>query len=913
MEYEGIRMVPDECEGTGLHLEHLCRYRYAARFAAGRRVLDCASGAGYGSRILREAGALSVTAIDVDPRAVSYGRERYGAGGIEFRVDDVTRLATVEDGSIDLYICFETIEHVRDGESVVREARRVLKEDGLFLCSTPNWEVSRCQNPHHAREYRLGEFRALLAGQFGDLEILFQRNYVAARIAPSPGAAAREEAYVIQEEGIDDDPAEAPYFVAFASRRGVAATGRHALLGPAEMTEKDRRYIQNLEGGVEERDRELERVRSEAEARSAGLEARIVEGKRAIEERDAKIRALQEEGEVRQGAHDAEIESQNRYIQNLEGGVRERDARIRDLEIVQSRRETVLALRLVQLGIRVNRLFGRIPTRTYRFLRSALAREGTPILPSSSDRPLFSILIPVYENFSFLRESIESALGQSFDDFECVIYDDASPDTGVRALLEAYRGHEKASVHFGEENLGLSRALNRCIALSRGRYLAFLDCDDALERDALAKVARRIQRGEGGAADFFYSNRIDVNEAGDVLRFWDFTNRTFGPPAEELLNGMFCSHLKVIRREVLHETGLFRKEFDSAQDYDMTLRLSEGHAFEFIPDVLYRHRVHRSQTTAGSLELQKSLAVRAKETAILRRRVRAGEWSGTVSLVVLSLNRLEDTKRCIRSIARHTPLPHEVIVVDNGSEEASLEGLREFAAADGTFRLHEAGENLRCGGGRNRGVGLARGQYVVFLDNDIEVSAGWLEALIVEMESDERLAACCCRVVFPNGEIQFNGGRTRRGASRIRFDLVDTGKSLSDISAMESRECDWVPGGATIFRRALLEKHPYDTDLGGAYEDNDWSLRVRKEGNRLRNCPLATVIHHHMNFNPEVRKDRHYVGARYDRSELEKTLLHFYKKHGAFIDEEDLYRFVGYEGSEQFMEKHGSEGTFVSR
>jgi len=893
LEFDGSRLVPESCGGTGLYSEHLSRYRFAAQFARGRRVLDCACGAGYGSRILMSGGALAVVGVDIDPEAVEHARARYSAAGVEFLVDDATRLERIDDGSIDLYVCLETLEHASDGELVLQQAARVLRPDGLFLCSTPNWEVSRAQNPFHVKEYTRAELRDVLSSRFARVRILFQRNYLATRIAPAPGDPVDQtfdtDAFVLSEDEIEERVEEAPYFIVMATNGVLPRYARRIDLGPPEVTERDKRYIRNLEGGVIERDREIARAREEAATRAE-------ESQREVEVLQTRLRESEEEGA-------SEIEKRNRYIQNLEGGVRERDDRIRDLEITQSRREVALALRLVQAGIRVNRLFGKVPTRTYRFLRDRIARRAPRPVETRAGAPLFSVLIPVYNHSSYLRQCIESVLGQTYTDFECVIYDDASTEPGVRELLERYAHHEKICVAYGRENLGISRALNQCIARARGEYAALLDCDDFLERDALRKVARALERSEQ-TVDFLFTNRIDVDEKGEFIKIWDFTNRTLGDLAEELLKGMCCSHLKVIRRGALRRTGLFRKEFDSAQDYDMALRLSERGMVHFLPEAVYRHRVHRSQATQESLGLQQALAEKAREAALRRRQIACGDFTKTVSIVVLSLNRVDDTKRCIRAIRENTSLPHEILVIDNGSSEDALAELRTFAASDRSFRLHESGRNLGCGAGRNLGAGMVGGEYVVFLDNDIEVSSGWLEALVTEMETDPRLAACCCRVVFPDGKVQFNGGGMRRGALRVRFDLLDTGKDAGDLSTLETHECDWAPGGATIFQRALLLEFPYDGEVAGAYEDNDWSMRVRAAGYRLRNAPLATVTHHHMNFNSAARKDRHYLNERYNKGTLESTLSHFFLKHGAFIDEEDLYRYLGYEGSDAFIERY---------
>jgi GT2 family glycosyltransferase/ubiquinone/menaquinone biosynthesis C-methylase UbiE len=904
-------MIPEQSRGSGLYVEHIARYRFAAALARGRRVLDCACGTGYGSWILRDAGALDVIGADIDPAAVEYARAHFSGEGIRYLVDDAARLERIEDRSIDLYVCLETIEHIADGEALIRAAARVLKPNGIFLCSTPNWEVSRVLNPFHVKELTLAEFRALLSIGFSATRFFLQRNYLATRIAPGPLDGEAKEADgrapVLGADDLCESPEEAPYFLAAAGNEPLPELMPRVDLGPPEVTERDRRYIQNLEGGVAERDRAI------AELAWAGEEARTLAGalREGVAEREGEIDDLKRRLEEQETAHAVSIEERNRYIQNLEGGVRERDDRIRDLEIAGSRREMILALRLIQAGIRVNRLFGKIPTRAYRFLRDRWKRRAAAAGAPGGGAPFFSIIVPVYNHSEYLKQAIESALGQTFADFECVLYDDASTEPEARGLLEQYAAHERAHVIFGDRNRGLSGALNQGIAHARGEYLAFLDCDDLLDRDALRKAAAVLAK-EHKRIDVLYTNRLDIDERGAILRFWDFRNRAVGSPEDELLKGMFCSHLKVIRREAFRRTGLYRSEYDSAQDYDMALRLSEGGVFRFLPENLYRHRVHRGQATQGSPAFQEALAAKAREASLVRRSLARGEFGKRVSIVILSLNRVADTKRCVEAVARHTPLPHDVLVVDNGSTEEALRDLRALASTDRSFRLHEAGRNLGCGGGRNLGVEMTGGEYLVFLDNDIEVSPRWLEKLLAEMETDERLAACCCRVIFPDGRIQYNGGAIRRGARRIRFDLIDTGKNAADLSSLETHDCDWIPGGATIFRREALVPFPYDTMIAGAYEDNDWSMRVRAAGYRLKNAPLAAVVHHHMDFDAAVRRDRHYLDARYNKATLERTLLRFYRKHGVFIDEEDLYRYLGYEGSEAFIERHAPEKRIAS-
>jgi SAM-dependent methyltransferase len=169
-----------------LQHEHTTRYEWAASLAQGRRVADAACGTGYGARRLLAGGAVQVDGFDVSADAIAEARRLHAAEGARFEVADVTRLP-VPDLSYDLFISFETIEHVRDDLAMLHEVRRVLKPDGAFLCSTPNRTVTnpgipitgQPHNPFHVREYTQPELGARLRQVFPFVTFLgqsFHRN-----------------------------------------------------------------------------------------------------------------------------------------------------------------------------------------------------------------------------------------------------------------------------------------------------------------------------------------------------------------------------------------------------------------------------------------------------------------------------------------------------------------------------------------------------------------------------------------------------------------------------------------------------------------------------------------------------------------------------------------------------------------
>ena len=152
------RFLPSCWAPSWLRHEHVGRYEWARQFCEG--------------------GAAQVNAFDISQDSIEEARERFSQNDrVHFDVADVTKLP-LADHQIDLYISFETIEHVDDDRSVLAEALRVLKPGGKFICSTPNREVVNPGNalrdppgnPYHIREYAHDELDSLLREFFSDVE-----------------------------------------------------------------------------------------------------------------------------------------------------------------------------------------------------------------------------------------------------------------------------------------------------------------------------------------------------------------------------------------------------------------------------------------------------------------------------------------------------------------------------------------------------------------------------------------------------------------------------------------------------------------------------------------------------------------------------------------------------------------------
>jgi len=173
------RLVPGGEAWNQLIGEHKSRYLFAGRYVQGRRVLDAGCGVGYGTRMLVQAGASQVIAVDISEEALAIARQNFSDERVSFAKDDCQTLTGTE-GPFDVAVAFESLEHVADATAFVRRVSELLARSGMFIVSTPNKLVSpqhngRPLNPFHVREFAPHEFQDLLSRHFSKVVMMGQR------------------------------------------------------------------------------------------------------------------------------------------------------------------------------------------------------------------------------------------------------------------------------------------------------------------------------------------------------------------------------------------------------------------------------------------------------------------------------------------------------------------------------------------------------------------------------------------------------------------------------------------------------------------------------------------------------------------------------------------------------------------
>lgn len=276
-EFTGERVIPGQVDDE-LWDEHIARYAFARRFAAGQRVLDIGCGTGYG---IADLASVATQAIGVDSAleaipATLGGKARVvcaSASALPFGPE-----------SFDLVTAFEVIEHLEDWPGLLAEAARVLRKDGVFLVSTPNkryYAESRAAigpNPFHVHEFEYAEFRAGLERAFPSVVIYLQNRVEG--FAFSAGESALETAPCIRAGA----PDEAQFFLALCAFESLPDRPGFLHLGTASNLLRDReQHIHKLEAELALTKQWLSSTISERDellARHAALEAHLQEQNR---------------------------------------------------------------------------------------------------------------------------------------------------------------------------------------------------------------------------------------------------------------------------------------------------------------------------------------------------------------------------------------------------------------------------------------------------------------------------------------------------------------------------------------------------------------------------------------------------------------------------------------------------------
>ena len=479
-----------------------------------------------------------------------------------------------------------------------------------------------------------------------------------------------------------------------------------------------------------------------------------------------------------------------------------------------------------------------------------------------AQKPLISIVIPLYcTPLPYLKELLESVRRQSYENWQLCLAD-GSPDDKAKEFIEKHYGREKRIVYRKlEENGGISVNTNEAVALAAGEYLMLCDHDDTLEPDALYEIVKAIN---DTGADVLYTDEDKVSMDGR-----HYFDPNFKPDFNlfRLRENNYICHIFVVKKSLTDETGLLRSEFDGAQDFDFILRCCEkAQKITHIPKVLYHWRCHMDSTAADPSS--KAYAYEAGRKAVREHYQRLGidakvemterpgwyrshvkvQGNPLISVIIPNKDHTDDLELCLFSMTRKsTYRNYEILIVENNSEkEETFEYYKKLPDRYPKARVLTWEKEFNYSAINNFAAKEAKGEYLLFLNNDVEIlTPDWMEEMLQNCQQED-VAVVGAKLYYPDDTIQHAGvvlglggiaGHIMCRASREDPGYFGRMISVQEISAVTAA-C------------MMVKKSDFDA-VGGldetfqvAFNDIDLCMKFRAAGKKIIFTPYAELYHY---------------------------------------------------------------------
>ena len=484
--------------------------------------------------------------------------------------------------------------------------------------------------------------------------------------------------------------------------------------------------------------------------------------------------------------------------------------------------------------------------------------------------PTISILTPLYNTpENYLREFLDSFVNQTAPNGQLCLTDASDAQhPEVQRIVEEYQKKNQRIVYQKVENKGIAANTNAAARLADGEYLALADHDDILAPHALYTMGKAIlQLRERGEPDgFVYSDEALFRKSIQRPLAAHF-KPDYAP--DYLLCCNYICHLAVFRRTLWDAVGGERPECDGSQDHDLFLRLLEqtGGAAH-VPQVLYYWRVHAGSTSGGT-DAKPYVAEAAKKALAdhLTRTGRTGtvedglfpstyrvKWDITgnprVSILIPNKDHTDDLEKCLHSIWVKTTWENfEVIVVENNSTDPATFAYYQQAVKryDGLRVVTYPKKGFNFSGINNFGRKYASGEYLLLLNNDVEVRSGdWLTELLRQCAHPGGAAVCGAMLYYPDDTLQHAGVITGLGGyAGHSHKYKQKGGSGYLFRAATVQDFSAVTGACLLVKTSVWDEvGGLDEAFAVAFNDVDFCLRVRDAGYRIVWTPYAELTHY---------------------------------------------------------------------
>ena len=473
----------------------------------------------------------------------------------------------------------------------------------------------------------------------------------------------------------------------------------------------------------------------------------------------------------------------------------------------------------------------------------------------------FSIVVPVYNTpTNWLEAALRSVLAQWYSNWTLILIDDASTSEETRAALRQIKDPKIQLLRL-ERNLGIAGATNVGLEAAKGDFVVFMDHDDELTSDCLFEMALCIARDQ---PDFIYSDEDKLDQTGG------FTQPHFKPDwsPETMMSTMFTGHVSCARRSLLEQVGTLRTEVNGCQDWDFVLRISEHTTrISHIPKVLYHWRIIPASVASDIAAKPYVLAAsqRVRADALTRRGLKGTvepvvevpgyfrvnyhlQGSPKISIIIPTRDGGGVLRCCIESIIKVSNYRNfEIIVLDNGSIDSSTVAYLSDLDTRENIRVVRHDKPFNFSELNNIGAHIAKGELLLFLNDDTEVIAGdWLERMGGYAQLPH-VGAVGAKLIYPDSSKIQHAGVINNLAVGPAHAFHNQAAELPGYFMRNLLEYNWLAVTGACLMIEAKKFHSigaFDVAFPIAYNDIELCIRAYKKGFFNVVCQAVTLVHH---------------------------------------------------------------------
>lgn len=355
---------------------------------------------------------------------------------------------------------------------------------------------------------------------------------------------------------------------------------------------------------------------------------------------------------------------------------------------------------------------------------------------------IISIVIPVYNSARYLRECMDSIMGQTFKDFEVIMIDDGSTDDSVKIIAS----YQDPRIKLIRNNHDYIQSLNMGMTAAQGKYIARMDSDDVMLPERLQLQYEYMEKNPevdvlgGGMKCFGKSNNEHIPK--EIITIWD------------MLDGCCVIHPTVMMRsQVIKDLGFkYEEEYIYAEDYRLWVKMMQaGLCFRNLQKILIYYRLSDTQITCQKSDIQITTTnfIR-EETAqwlinieenVKSEKICIPSSRNELTLVIPFLNEGDEVANTVKSVRKTVGNRVDIIVINDNSDDGydymtDLNGLNVFYVHN-KFRIGAAAS-------KEKGAGLVATPYFLLLDAHMRFyDDKWVDRILEELHKNDSQLLCC--------------------------------------------------------------------------------------------------------------------------------------------------------------------------